>query len=62
VNAKEALAAASLLAPVVEEVAHYLAGRSDEEPAVLALLPAELRSQAALERARARSSKPPGGA
>lgn len=61
ISAKEALAAAELLAPVVEDVAHWLAGRSDHEPPVLQQLPVELRSEAALRRARARASTPPDG-
>lgn len=59
---REALAAAELIAPVIEDVANWLAGRGNTEPPVLQELPVELRSQAALTRARARTSDaPPGG-
>jgi hypothetical protein len=58
-TAKEILAAAHLLEPIVEDVAHWLAGRGEHEPPVLAQLPASLRSEAALTRARARASTPP---
>lgn len=64
-TAKEVLTAAELLAPVIDEVSHWLAGRGHEEPLVLSQLPVELRSQAALARAKARSaagSSPPAGA
>lgn len=65
---REVLAAAELLYPVVDEVAHWLAGRGDREPLVISQLPIELRSDAALQRARARSgashsvdsARPPG--
>ena len=56
VSAKEVLAAAHLLEPVVEEVAHWLAGHGEHEPPVLATLPASLRSEAALTRAKARAN------
>lgn len=59
VTAKEILAAAQLLEPIVEDVAHWLAGRGDHEPPVLAQLPTSLRSEAALARAKARASQPP---
>lgn len=58
-TAKDVLAAAQLLEPIVEEVAHWLAGRGQHEPPVLAQLPAQLRSEAALTRAKARASSPP---
>lgn len=56
ITAKEVLEATTLLAPVVEDVALWIAGKSDHEPPVLAQLPADLRSEAALKRARARAA------
>ncbi|MDE2099165.1 MAG: hypothetical protein KGL39_18060 [Patescibacteria group bacterium] len=46
-----------LLAPVMGELFSYLTGQSDQKPAILLTLPAELQSEAALARLKVKAAK-----
>lgn len=47
-------AAAAILAPIVDDVARYIAGEVDTKPQSLLVLPDTLQSRAELERAKRR--------
>lgn len=47
-------AAAAILAPVVDDIARYIAGECDTKPASLLVLPDTLQARVELERAKRR--------